>query len=87
MIDTYLKSKNRDALEAVCQSVVNSISIQQGRAETSYIDEEGNTVDVPAVGDPEYWYTCVRAAFPIQAFDGVEVCSVEEGSLVVGVWA
>ena len=87
MINTYIKSKNREALEAVCQSVVNSIAIQKGRPAYDTTDEAGAVINIPEAGDPEYWYTCVRAAFIIQPYDEVEACTDEEGSAVVGVWA
>lgn len=83
MIDTYMKSKDKAALEALQSSVTNMIAPVQGSAESQ--DEEGNTV--PAKGDPEYWYTCVRAVFPVPAFDGVELCDEAEGIAVCGVWA
>ena len=82
MIDTYMKSKDKAALEALQGSVTNMISPVKGSAES--LDEDGNTV--PAKGDPLYWYTCVRAVFPVPAFDGVEICDEAEGIAVVGVW-
>ncbi|MDD3182482.1 MAG: hypothetical protein PHD48_06755 [Alphaproteobacteria bacterium] len=75
MIDTYLKSKNKEALESLAASVTNVMPICQGNAAQEGTDES------------DTYYTCVRAPFPIPAFDDVEVCSVEEGTPIIGVWA
>lgn len=87
MIDTYLKSKNKDALLELQASVTNMIPIAQGRSESTVTLEDGSAETVPACGDPEYFYTCVRAAFHVPAYDEVELCDEEEGKAVVGVWA
>lgn len=82
-IDTYLKSKDKASLETLQGSVINMIQPVQGRASSQNEDGSWN----PAFGDPEYWYTCVRAVFPVPAFDGVELCDEAEGVAVCGVWA
>ena len=87
MIDSYLKSKNKESLEALQASVVNMIPVGQGRAESTITLEDGSTETIPACGDPDYFYTCVRAVFPVPAFDDIELCDPVEGEAVVGVWA
>lgn len=87
MIDTYLKSRNKESLEVLSGSVINMLPIQQGRAEQTALDEDGNTGLLPAVGDPEYFYTCVRAVFPVPAFGDVELSTEEEAAPLCGVWA
>lgn len=87
MIDTYLKSKNKAALLDLQASVTNMIPIAQGRSESTVTLEDGSAETVPACGDPDYFYTCVRAAFPVPAFGEVGLCDPVEGEAVVGVWA
>ncbi|HAX90913.1 MAG TPA: hypothetical protein DCY07_01730 [Rhodospirillaceae bacterium] len=88
MIDTYLKSRNKAALEGLRPFLRNVMDVQQGRAaKPEGVDEEGNIIPAQeAVGDPDYFYTCVRAVFPVPAFADVEVCAAEEGAAAVGVW-
>ena len=78
-VDTYLKSKNKQALEDLYAFVTNMVPVAQGQ-----------TADValgmPAKGDPEYFYTCVRAPFAVPAFGGVELSSEEEALPVCGAW-
>lgn len=87
MIDTYLKSKNKEALAALNGSVINMLPIHQGQAVQVVTGESGEETILPAVGDPEYFYTCVRAVFPIPAFGEVELSNEEEAAPVCGVWA
>ena len=82
-IDTYLKSTDKAALEAIAATVVNHTEVVQGAAASK--DDDGN--EIPAKGDPAYWYMLVRAAFPVPAIDGVELCDEQTGSAVCGVWA
>lgn len=66
---------------------------RQGTAATSYTDANGNTVAVPARGDPAYWYIAIRAAvdpatLPVDpASFGLIVCDAAENAAVLGVWA
>ena len=83
MIDTYLKSTDASAFDNIRDFAINVIGPVQGRAES--LDAKGEIVK--AAGDPAYFYCCVRALFPVPAFGSIELCSVEEGSSVVGVWA
>ena len=82
-IDTYLKSTDKAALEAIAATVVNHTEVVQGAAASK--DDDGN--EIPAKGDPAYWYVCVRAAFPVPAIEGVQVIDAAEGTEVVGVWS
>jgi hypothetical protein len=83
MFDTYLKSRNRQAFEGIRAFAVNVIGPVQGTAQT--LDDDGNTV--PAIGDPDYWYVCVRFFAPIGAAGEIEACAAQEGMAVCGVWA
>ena len=85
-VDSYLKSKNPEALEGLRTFVANMLPIVQGIAATSYLNEEGETVNVPAKGDPAYWYSCVRAPFPLPSFAEVELCTANEALPVCGGW-
>ncbi len=88
-VDTYLKSKNREALEALRGFITNMIDVRQGRSAIPSEGVEGDEAYVPAapaVGDPQYFYTCVRALFPVPAFGEVEACDAGEGANVVGVF-
>lgn len=83
MTDIYFKAKNKASIETLRGYVINVIEPVQGIA--GYTDAEGNVV--PAVGDPDYWYTCVRVPFDISAHDGLESCDTEEGFAVCGGFA
>ena len=72
MIDTYLASDDEAALRAFCGFFSQVIGPERGR---------------DGVGDPEKFYACIRAPFPIQSSDGIIVVPAEEGASVVGVWA
>lgn len=89
MIDTYLKSTDKEALEELKKFAKNVIEPQQGRAAVeASTDEEGNEIPAqPAAGDAAYWYSCVRFCLPIAAYEGVELCDEGEGEAVVGAWA
>ncbi|MFA6280380.1 MAG: hypothetical protein WC612_06275 [Bdellovibrionales bacterium] len=76
-IDTYLKSKSREAMESLSGFVTTMIPVAQGIAATQ---------EMPAAGDPDYFYTCVRSVFPIPPFGEVEACGAAEGEAVVGVF-
>lgn len=88
-VDTYLKSTDEQALLDLLAFITNMMTPTQGRdAVPEGVDESGNvTPAIPAAGDPAYYYTCVRAPFPVPAFGGILPCSAEEGIPVVGVWA
>jgi len=64
-----------------------------GTAATSYTDPNGQTVTVPAKGDPGYWYVAIRApvdpaTLPINPANyGLLPCSADESAAVLGVWA
>lgn len=67
-----------------------SSSANVTNAATAAVGKEGEADYVPAqpqVGHPDYWYTCIRSDTAIELPSGIEPCSVEEGSSVVGVWA
>lgn len=89
MIDTYLASSERVALEAFCAEYENVIPIQQGRGVVeSSIDALGNkSAAIPAVGDAEKFYSCIRAENVIEVSDPIEIISNEEGQAVVGGWS
>lgn len=82
-IDTYLKSKSKEALDALQTYMNLVIEVKQGRS--AFIDENG--IEHSAAGDSNYWYTCIRSIFSIPAIDQIEACSEDEGKSVVGVWA
>lgn len=83
MTDIYIKSKNETAIRDVCTNFKHVIGPVRGSAAT--VDE--NSGPIPARGDLNYWYTCIRSDTAIELPSGIEPCSVEEGSSVVGVWA
>ena len=88
-VDTYLKSKSLEALGALAGMITNVMRPVQGRPATPEVtDAESGVVfpAEPAVGDPEYWYTCVRAPFPVPASSEIEICDPAEGAAVCGVW-
>lgn len=87
MMDTYLKSKNKDALAALVVEGTNALPICQGRAAQNVVDEEGTAISIPPCGNSAFFYTCIRAPDPVAASDDVEVCSQEEAAPVCGVWA
>jgi hypothetical protein len=89
MIDTYLKAASREELIALRAFLRNVMEPVQGRAATEQtIDEDGNTIPAEgAVGDLEYFYTCVRASFPVPAFGGMSAVDEETGRALCGVWA
>lgn len=66
---------------------------RMGIPATSYVDENGQTVDVPAVGDPTMYYVAIRSSVPPSkvpvdpASYGLETCSAAESAAVLGVWA
>lgn len=89
MIDTYIASKDKATLIRFCGFFVNSVPVQKGRAASpEVIDAESGSVFVAeeAVGDPDTYYSCIRAPFELSAVDGIEVVSKETGQSVVGVW-
>lgn len=83
MIDTYIKSTDKAALETFCEGFQNAIGLNQGRA--SHTDEDG--VEYGAIGDPAYWYTCIRSYAEITLPDGIELCDTQEGIDVCGLWS
>lgn len=89
MITTYLKSKNKDALQELRVFVLNIMEPQQGReAVTGLVDANNTPVsDLPACGDVSFWYTSVLAPFPIMPYGDIEACSVADGKAVCGVWS
>lgn len=66
---------------------------RKGTAASSYTDENGQTVNVPAVGDPTLFYVAIRSDVPpdkigVDPADfGLEVCDPAESAAVLGVWA
>jgi hypothetical protein len=65
-----------------------------GRAAISYTDPDTQQViDVPAAGDPGYWYVAIRSTTPPSdvPFDpttyGLIPCDADESAAVLGVWA
>ena len=83
MMDTYLKSTNREALAELKSFAMNVIGPVQGVNQD--VDDDGNSI--PAKGDARYWYVCVRFLLPIQPFGDIEACDVAEGQAVCGIWA
>lgn len=86
-IDTYVKSKNKDEITAMCEDFKNHIGPDQGTAATTVTNSDGTTSNVAAKGDPAYWYAIIRCAnsyvFP---FDGVELATKDECETVCGTW-
>lgn len=78
MIDTYLKSTNRESLEKLREFAMNVIGPVQGIAATEM---------EAATGDPAYWYVCIRFLLPIAPCGDIEACDSETGTAVCGVWA
>lgn len=83
MITTYLKAKDKAALELLRSCFINVMEPVQGAA--AYEDAESGLIS--AKGDPAYWYTSILAPVSISAFGGIEACDETEGVLVCGVWA
>jgi hypothetical protein len=64
---------------------------RMGRAALSYTDSDtAQVVNVPAAGDPTYWYAALRVSADV-VFDpatfGMTVCDPAENAAVLGVWA
>lgn len=89
MIDTYLKSKNREALEHLLDFAINVIGPVQGTAASEgLVLEDGTMIEAQeAKGDPTYWYACIRFLLPITPSGEIESCDEETGRAVCGVWA
>ncbi|MDX9690355.1 MAG: hypothetical protein EOM37_04825 [Proteobacteria bacterium] len=89
MIDTYLRAVSCDellGLRAFLRNVMEPVKGREAVDET--IDEEGNIVPAQdAAGDPAFYYSCVRASFPVPAFGGLNLVDEETGQAVCGVWA
>ena len=84
-MNTYLRSKDKAELEKFCQDFTNHIGTKQGIAAHSYIDLNGETIAVPASGDPEYYYAIVTTNMPYTfPFNGVEECDPVECMSVCG---
>lgn len=87
MIDTHIKSKNPEELKAFCNDFTNKLGPLKGVAESTSLDEEGNTLVTPAKGDPEYWYATIRTNIAYSLpYDGVEQATKEECEDVLGRW-
>ena len=100
-VDTYIKAKSWAVMKAFLVTEIDGqlipnvnfqhlITPMRGRAATAAVGIVGEADYVPAqpqVGHPDYWYTCIRSDTAIELPSGIEPCSVEEGSSVVGVWA
>ncbi|MDD2324579.1 MAG: hypothetical protein PHW63_01005 [Alphaproteobacteria bacterium] len=88
MIDTYLKSTNREALEALRAGAVNVIGPVQGCAAMEAVTlEDGSVIPAQeAKGDPAYWYVCVRLVVPVGVSEEIEACDAAEGQAVCGLW-
>ena len=100
-VDTYIKAKSWAVMKAFLVTETDGqlmpavnfqhlITPMRGRAATAAVGKEGEADYVPAqpqAGHPDYWYTCIRSDTAIELPSGIEACSVEEGSSVVGVWA
>lgn len=86
--DTYLKSKNKDELQAMCNDFYNRLGPIQGSNESTCLGPTGETITLSARGNPEYWYAIIRSScqyvFP---YDGVEQATKSECEEVCGVWA
>jgi len=89
MIDTYLASYDREALETFCLDYENVIPIQQGReAVKSSLDAlGGKSIAMLAAGDARKFYTCIRAKNVVEVSDPIEIVTVKEGHAVVGGWS
>ncbi len=65
----------------------------RGRAALTVQDEDGQTLTIPARGDPDFWYVAVRALrrpeeLPVDPTAyGLEWCDPAESAAVLGVWA
>ena len=61
-----------------------------GSAATSYTDLDGNTVDVPARGDPSLYYVHIRSTMPAGEFDptqhGMKDADAVASAQVLGIW-
>lgn len=85
MITTYIKSTSKAALEAMVLGCVNAIPICKGSAEQTMMIE-GIEVTIPAHGDPNYYYACIRNGKEPKILSGVEICTKEECADVCGIW-
>lgn len=82
MIDTYVKSTDKEDLELFVADFVNHTPAIQGVDE--HVDEETGT-SFPAKGDGAYWYACVRSSCSVAGIisSPLEPCSDEEGQSVI----
>lgn len=89
---TYFKSQDQEALTRFVLDFTNRIGPGQGRAAIpESTDEEGNVMpEVPAAGDPTFWYASIIARRDMSFLaDGevIQECTQEEAAPVIGVWA
>jgi len=88
MIDTYFKSKEEAELRAFCEFFLHALPICRGRSAQPACECEGITIEAQeAVGDPDYWYGCVRAPISITPSGAVEIAQAEEAAAVCGKWS
>lgn len=89
--NSYLKSTDYDILAGIAAGFINTLGPAQGTAEYSYTDDEGTEITVPVVGDPTYWYLCLRnpigTTIAVDIPEGAETCTADEALPVLGVWA
>lgn len=87
-IDTFVKSQSVEALETLCASNPNHIGPIKGRAAFSVTEPDGTVDQVPACGDPDYWYAVIRTEDSGVALpDAIEAATKAECVAVCGFWA
>lgn len=101
MIDTYIKAKSWADMKAFLVTEIdgqlmpnvnfkNIITPMKGREAMEAVGVEGDENYQPAlpqVGDPEYWYTCIRSEEAVGLTTGVQEASPDEAIPLIGVWA
>ena len=83
MMNTYIKSDDEAAIREFCAFFTHVIGPSKGVPEG--LDEDENPI--PAKGDPDFWYACIRGPVQFTPDSPILPCQEAEGIEVVGVWA
>lgn len=89
MIDTYLCSGDKGAIEALCQKFSNVLGPVPGLCATA---EQTMSEDIlvpaqEAIGDPSVYYACIRTDSEVIPESPVELCQASVVNALVGIWA
>ncbi len=86
MIDTHAKTQNLQAL-AFAAAYPNVLGPRAGTPAMTLTGDDGEAVEIPACGDPDYYYISIRSETAPVLPEGVEAVAAAETTAVLGVWA